>query len=119
MRMINEESLILLLLIFSAAHTTEASPLPGYTAFLFPRWPEIGEPANVVEAAGNGKKCSQIQSVQGGMWWAFLFVAIVLIALTGLLAGLTLAVMSVDLAKLKVWTEIGEAKQKCVLSIID
>ena len=118
MRKINEE-LLILLLILSVAHTTEASPLLGYTAFLFPRRPAIGESANVVEAAGNGKICSQIESVQGGMWWAFFFVAIILIALTGLFAGLTLAVMSVDLAKLKVWTEIGQAKQKCVSSIIN
>lgn len=105
------------LLIFITARATEAFPLLGYTTFLYPRRLEIAEPATAVGAVGDGKKCSPI--LQGGKWWAMLFVAIVLIALTGLFAGLTLAVMSVDLARLKVWTEIGEAKQKCVLPIFD
>lgn len=106
--MMNEDLLILLLLILTIARATEASPLPGYT-----------DPATVVGAIGDGKRCGPINYVQGGMWWGYLFVTIVLVALTGLLAGLTLAVMSVDLARLKVWTEVGEAKQKCVLSIIN
>lgn len=114
--MMHGDSLILLLRIFIIAYAIEASPLPSYTIFLHPRWLEIAESAAIVGAAGDGKKCSSKEPVQGGLWWAFLFVVIALIALTGLLAGLTLAVMSVDLARLKVWTEIGDAKQKFVLS---
>lgn len=114
MIMMIEGTLFLLLLIFTAAHATKAFPLPGYT-FIYPRWSEIAEPATVVGAVDDSKKCSPTNYVQGGMWWAFLFVAIVLIALTGLLAGLTLSVMSVDLAKLTVLNETGDAKQKCVL----
>lgn len=105
--MMNEDLLILLLLILTTSRATEAFPLPGFT-----------DPAATVGAVGDSKRCGPIDYVQGGVWWGYLFVAIVLVALTGLLAGLTLAVMSVDLARLKVWTEIGEAKQKCVLSII-
>lgn len=113
----NGNLLILCLLIFATAHATEAFPLPGYTTFLHPRWLEIAEPTTAAGAAGDGKKLSSTERVRGGMWWVFLLVAIFLIALTSLLAGLTLAVMSVDLTRLKVWAEIGEAKQKCVLSI--
>ncbi|MCJ1464658.1 hypothetical protein MMC07_003271 [Pseudocyphellaria aurata] len=66
----------------------------------------------MARAVVDSEKCSPINYVRGGMWWAFLFVAIVLIALTGLLAGLTLSVMSVDRAKLKVLNETGDSKQK-------
>lgn len=41
--------------------------------------------------------------------------AITLILLTGILAGLTLAVMSVDLARLVVWTKTGKERQRFVL----
>ncbi len=39
-------------------------------------------------------------------------VAIGLVLLTGLLAGLTLAVLSVDLPRLMVWTRTGSAKRR-------
>ena len=49
---------------------------------------------------------------RGGTWWALAFCALLLIILTGFLAGLSLAVMSIDLLRLKVWTRAGSLKQR-------
>lgn len=111
--MMHWDLLILLLRVCTTVHATKAWSLPACTIFLYLRWLEIAESATIDEAPGDGKKCGSIEYVQGEMRQTFLFIAIVLVALTGLLAGLALVMMRVDLARLNIWTEIGEAKQKC------
>lgn len=48
-----------------------------------------------------------------------LLFAIVLVLLTGILAGLTLAVMSVDVTRLRVWVRTGGEKQRFVLGLYE
>ena len=48
-------------------------------------------------------------------WYAVAALALLLILMTGLLAGLTLAVMSVDMTRLRVWTRTGSLKRQLVL----
>ncbi len=54
--------------------------------------------------------------VQWRAWiWNLMFLVTVgLVLLTGLLAGLTLAVLSVDLPRLTVWTRTGSSKRRFV-----
>ena len=51
----------------------------------------------------------------GAAWYGFAALALLLILMTGLLAGLTLAVMSVDMTRLRVWTRTGGPKRQLVL----
>ncbi|MCJ1435711.1 hypothetical protein MMC27_005086 [Xylographa pallens] len=48
----------------------------------------------------------------GAAWYGFAALALLLILITGLLAGLTLAVMSVDMTRLRVWTRTGSPKRQ-------
>ena len=48
----------------------------------------------------------------GPAWFAAGLLAIVLILLTGLLAGLTMGVMSVDMTRLRVWTRTGSKERR-------
>ncbi|MCJ1384247.1 hypothetical protein MMC17_007363 [Xylographa soralifera] len=48
----------------------------------------------------------------GAAWYGFAALALLLILMTGLLAGLTLAVMSVDMTRLRVWTRTGSPKRQ-------
>ncbi|MCJ1404201.1 hypothetical protein MMC11_007426 [Xylographa trunciseda] len=48
----------------------------------------------------------------GAAWYGFAALALLLILMTGLLAGLTLAVMSVDMTRLRVWTKTGSLKRQ-------
>ena len=48
----------------------------------------------------------------GPAWFAAGVLAILLILLTGLLAGLTLGVMSVDMTRLRVWTRTGSEERR-------
>ena len=48
----------------------------------------------------------------GAKWWGECIFAGVLVLLTGLLAGLTLAVMSVEMTRLRVWMKTGGRKKR-------
>lgn len=53
----------------------------------------------------------------GAEWWAAAVLAFCLILLTGLLAGLTLGVMSVDMTMLRVWMKTGSNQRQYVIEI--
>ena len=48
----------------------------------------------------------------GAAWWGMGVLALILILVTGLLAGLTLGVMSVDLTRLRVWNRTGNRERR-------
>lgn len=90
----------------------ECSPLYSGLPSIFPRLSGTTRPAVTLERAIDAEVCALTKQYVGATWWLGLFFALVLIVLTGLLAGLTLAVMSVDLAKLRVLTRTGTAKRR-------
>ena len=106
--------LILFLSVIIGISHGESSPLPSSPPSIRARWPETAQPIVTLLTANGTDKCSMTKEYIGASWWLGLFLALVLILLTGLLAGLTLAVMSVDLAKLKMLTRTGTAKRRCI-----
>ena len=101
------------LLFQSGLLCVESMPLPGGLAcsgirrsesFLRERAP--GTPLDKSEP----NKCQ-------GSCWSLWMAAIILILLTGILAGLTLAVMSTDVTRLRVWMNTGGQKQRSVLDL--
>ena len=66
----------------------------------------------VQERAVTSPSCHASRILTGGEWWAMGVGAVVIILLTGLLAGLTLGVMSMDTLRLKVWTRTGSKERR-------
>lgn len=77
---------------------------------------EIGAPTSPDAASTLATTAPPSQAgparLTGPAWFAAGLLAILLILLTGLLAGLTLGVMSVDMTRLRVWTRTGSEERR-------
>lgn len=91
-----------------------------------PTWPsslfrrgikELALPTASASAAPATPSPSEPVRLTGSAWFAAGLLAIVLILLTGLLAGLTMGVMSVDMTRLRVWTRTGSEERRSVHDI--
>lgn len=107
--------IVFLSIVIGVLHI-ESFPLHSSLPSISTRWLETTQPIVTFQAPNGTDKCTGTKEYRGASWWLGLFLALVLIALTGLLAGLTLAVMSVDLAKLKMLTRTGTVKRRCNVS---
>ena len=76
-----------------------------------PRPPHL-DPAIPSDLNTKNKTNPNPRRFTGAEWWGMGVLAIVLIILTGLLAGLTLGVMSVDLTRLRVWSNTGSEDRR-------
>ncbi|KAL9123245.1 MAG: hypothetical protein Q9187_000190 [Circinaria calcarea] len=56
--------------------------------------------------------CTVPVKFEGALWWGMGTLAIIIILLTGLLAGLTLGVMSIDSTRLRVWSNTGAPERR-------
>ncbi len=103
---------IAFLIVHSSLVGLQSKPLPGDLRYRRIRACE----SFLAERAPDFPTCPYQMEPYGGWRWGFhcLF-AILLVLLTGILAGLTLAVMSVDVTRLRVWMNTGGEKQRFVL----
>lgn len=95
----------------------QSSPLPGSTWSLSQADIENTESIAASRALVRSQDCGLSDQYTGWRWWFHVFIAVVLVMLTGVLAGLTLAVMTVDVTRLWVYTKTGEEKQRFVLKL--
>ena len=56
--------------------------------------------------------CTAPVIFEGALWWGMGTLAIIIILSTGLLAGLTLGVMSIDSTRLRVWSNTGAPERR-------
>ena len=138
------DSVVLVLLNFVLA-VTLSFPLPaGNLTFASepnaqmmvqlrsPSKPTLDDPSLTSKVVSNNRSLGQLTEkalntihspptgptrFHGAAWYGFAALALFLILITGLLAGLTLAVMSVDMTRLRVWTRTGSPKRQLVLHI--
>jgi hypothetical protein len=103
-------------IVFFVVHSSllglESKPLPGDL-----RYPRVrASESFLAERAQDFPTCPyQMEPYRGWRWGFHCLFAILLVLLTGILAGLTLAVMSVDVTRLRVWMNTGGEKQRFVL----
>lgn len=95
-------------IIYSALLVLESTPLPGGSV--------IRRPGSFVRIKAPGSPI-QVEQYSSWAWGLEIVLVILLILLTGILAGLTLAVMSVDVTRLRVWMNTGGEKQRSVLDL--
>lgn len=93
----------------------QSSLLKEHDISISPRWGRISNAAEVSRAGFF--PCIPGEPSTGLMFAAECILAIILVILMGVLAGLGLAVRSVDLTKLLVWTKTGGKKQRFVLCL--
>lgn len=101
--------------VFVLLHQAGSLPIPVVSVPA----PGTGDvPGNSIapfSSADGLTSCSQTVGQWHAWVWKLMFmVAVGLVLLTGLLAGLTLAVLSADLPRLMVWTRTGSAERRLV-----
>ena len=99
-------------MVYAVLISVRSTPLPERLPC-----PEIWASNSFPSAStSNPSDCSNPpKELLGWQWGMGCLFAVVLVLLTGALAGLTLAVMSVDVTRLRVWHNTGGERQRFVL----
>lgn len=102
---------IVLSVFYFSLLAVDSTPLPADSGNA--RSEEFG----TIKAPSPSIFSAKFQECKGLCWVFMVFMTVLLILLTGILAGLTLAIMSVDATRLRVWMNTGGPKQRSVLKL--
>lgn len=106
---------VILVPIAVLLHQAGSLPIPVVPVLVLGTHDVPGHSIDPFNSAGSSTNCRQTVDQWHAWVWGLMFtVAVGLVLLTGLLAGLTLAVLSVDLPRLMVWTRTGSANRRLI-----
>ena len=97
--------------VFSLAYSRRG-PSPSYHRSLAARYSPVGRPQVWGGTPANTSICRNPALWTGKLWWTMGSIALLLLALYGLLAFVMWGIMSVDLARLMIWNRTGNERRR-------